>query len=311
MALEIEKQKTWPKSQTHTEGSLWEICLFAVFFIVIFSAVSRANAAQTPAPSTSVSSTATVSKKLVADANAVVMKPSARLAISTSRPIQEDEPESYSGSYDLTLALANFVPNWSASTRIVYSREYSYQKDDGTDGAFENPSASISRKFVFDRGIDALTWRVSGSLPANREATRRHFMGSLGTSVTVAKTIRRLGLTQTLGYTRGFYEYDIRADGTVNSPDSYRSTTELSLDVTDKLSISAAVALTHAINYQGNGKTAEASSVSVDYSFTKNLATSLGLATDRSTLESDGQSNTVKLVDPDVAQAFFDLVLSF
>ncbi|MEK7354968.1 MAG: hypothetical protein AAB250_00865, partial [Bdellovibrionota bacterium] len=226
--MKIEKSKTWARSQSQTEGSLWEICLFAIFFVVIFSAVARADASQTPPKSAAVSAASSMTTKIAEPAPK--MKPSAKLIIETTRTLQEDEPASYSGSYDLNLALINFMPNWSASTRIVYSREYSYEKDDGTDGGFENPAFGVARKWKIENGIDGLTWRLSGSLPGNREAERRTFLGSLGTNVSMTKAIRRFDLSQTVGYTRGFYEYDIRADGTVNSPDSFKSTTELALN---------------------------------------------------------------------------------
>ncbi|MES2963756.1 MAG: hypothetical protein V4760_07675 [Bdellovibrionota bacterium] len=177
----------------------------------------------------------------------------------------------------------------------------------------------ISKKFTDDpwaethspiwKVLDAITWSVSGALPGSREMELRKFQGSLGTSVRFAKSIRKLDLSQAFGYTRGFYEYDIRDDGTVNTPEQYKSTTELGYNVTDKLALSLSVALTQGVNFQGTARGSESSAISVDYTFTDHVSSSLGVSTDRGTMLPDGESNRVRLFDAEVAQAFFDIVI--
>lgn len=330
--MKNQKTKTWTRSQSQAEGSLWEICLFVVFFVLIFSAVARAEA-KTPPPNVSVNEYGNAGKTVPSMSSDAalrlrqlrkqgygdVWKPSAKAVISTSRTLQEEEEPSYGGAYELTLGASNKYLGLSGSARVGYSREYSFQRDDGTDGSMDNPSAVISKKFVKDewdanpsaiwKYVDGISWSVSGALPGNAESERRTFQGSLGTSVGFAKSIRRLDLSQGFGYTRGFYEYDIRDDGTVNAPDSFKSTTSLGYNVTDKLALSLSVALSHAINYQGTGKTAEMSSLSLDYAFNKHVQTSLGVATERGTMLPDGETNRVRVFDPEVASAFFDLVI--
>ena len=157
--------------------------------------------------------------------------------------------------------------------------------------------------------LDAISVSVGGGLPGNRESERKAFQGSIGPTVSFLSTVRRFQIKQAFGYTRAFYEYDIRNDGTVNSPDQYKSTTEIGLSVTEKFSLGVSVALAHAVNFQGTGKTTESSAISADYAFSQNVQTSLGVGTERGTMLPDGQSNRVRVFDPEVATAFFDLVI--
>jgi hypothetical protein len=93
----------------------------------------------------------------------------------------------------------------------------------------------------------------------------------------------------------------------VNSPDALRATSSLSVDVNDKASFSVSVGLTYLRSFQGIARTTESSALAVDYVLSKAVSLSAGFATDRGTLETDGQTNTVKVFDPNRAQAFVEL----
>ena len=116
-------------------------------------------------------------------------------------------------------------------------------------------------------------------------------------------------LKEGFGYSHGFYEYDIRDDGTVNSPEQFMSTTEASLKLTEKLALSASLGLVDAISFQGVSKVSQTSGFSIDYTINDHIATSLGVSTDRPTQLPDGQSDRVQFLDPTVAQAFLDIVI--
>jgi hypothetical protein len=236
----------------------------------------------------------------------------AKLIVQTAGSLDPSEPTSYSGWYSVGLGATHKPSKVSANLRLGYSREYSYQRDDGTDGAFDNPTGTIAKRYVngedFNSSlIDSVSIGLTGALPGNREAQKQTFRGSLGPSLMIGKAVGRLNLSQVLAYTRRFYEFDIRDDGAVNSPDALRATSSLSVDVNDKASFSVSVGLTYLRSFQGIARTTESSALAVDYVLSKAVSLSAGFATDRGTLETDGQTNTVKVFDPNRAQAFVEL----
>ena len=314
-ATEFSKFKESDSSSGPTDGSLWELCLFAIFFVIVFSAVARADIE----PSVPATPIATTIGAPLAPAKSPTrrFKPSMALVIETTRNLQEDDAVSYAGSYDLTLGLANIYKGWGVVAHEVYAREYSYQNDDGADGAFANPDFAIGKTLKSGEGLasdsflKAFGFGFSGSLPGSREAQKRTFRGSTGVYVKAEKSIRRLDLAQKFSYSRLYYEYDIRDDGTVNSPDSFKSSTGLSYNVTDKLALSLSLVLGYAINFQGTSTGSQISQLSIDYAFTDAIGTSLGVASEKGTQTPDGQGNRIDLYAPEVAQAFFDLSLTF
>lgn len=287
-------------------GSFWELGLFAILFVLVFSAIARAENS---------SSTVVASNPTPAVSDSKGFAFSGSLTIDTARTLSEDEPVSYSGSYALRVAAKHKPTQISYSLSSTFTQEYSYERDDGTNSSFENPVLSASRAFkqgeAFQtRLIDSLTVGLRGSLPANRAAYQRTFLGSVGPSVSAAKKLGRVNLTQVLRYTRSFFEYDITEDGRVNSPDSFTSVSDVSVDVTDKFSLGLSLGYVHAISFQGVGKGTQSVSMSAGYTVSDNVSLSLGVATDRGTLETDGQTNSIKLYDERVSQAFFDVEIS-
>jgi hypothetical protein len=387
-----ERSKTF-KADSQSDGSIWELCLFAVFFVIVFSAIARAddtgagvdraparvatarrasststrskiaaaktakkpvklqgqqvaqneNAPTDPKSPTSTEASANpgVNKSIRArqeqlspiptnalpDANSRAdlpepeihgprFQPTAKLLVETTATVSSEDPRSYAGWYQLALGIADKQTNTSLTVQGGYSREYSYERDDSTDGDVDNPIASIKK--TWKEGVDfkspvfdTISTSLAGTLAANRESRRRTFQGAVSPTLTISKAIRKLTLGLGGSYSRHFYKYDIRDNGTVNAPDQFRGTAELSYAITDKLSASASMVYTYAISYQKVGKATELSSLSLDYALFEKLGISLGVATERGTLEADGYTNDVKIFDPNVAQAFLDLNFTF
>jgi hypothetical protein len=361
------------------DGSIWELVLFAVFFIVIFSAVSRANAQTNTAPEAKVEAPAAAngeaitkktksSKKgkkarkasgsptsikmakagattvsastasatelasqtattaapagqtaaLVTEAPATSTSPykfGAQLSVGTAASMDPNSVTRYSGSYTFRPGIRYAPLKMRAGAGLSYSQEYSHERDDGTNGSLENPSLSLSK--AWDKGadfnsnyIDAISMSLSGVIPVTNDSRKRTLRGTLGPSVKATKGVGRVTFGQSFGYSRSFFEYDIRDDGVVNSPDSFSSTTELGLKITDKLSFNTLFRYGYTISFQGVGRGSERTAFSMDYSISSRVFASLGVDTSRGTLAFDGQSDRLKFFDQEAATAFFDLGMS-
>jgi len=359
--------------QEQSEGGIWELCVFAIFFVVVFTVLARTAHAEpltkvkpasktaqlakkraavasndpnlsqtTSANSESAEAKAPVNQALtpvhlqtmpsaipsgaVSPANISATLPeketskrvvwSSSLTIDTSGTLNADDARSYSGEYLLKTGLSDKKTGIAGLLKLGYDREYSFEQDDGHDGDLVDPSVAVTKTWTEGKDFrspvfDTIVAGVSGVAGASRESARRTLVAAVGPKLGVTKKIHRLNLGETFGYSRRFYNYDIRDDGTVNSPDSFSSTTDISFDITDDLSIAAETALFYAINFQGTGVTEEWSSLELDYTLSKTIGTALGVATKRGTISDDGTYNQIKFIDANVAQAYFDLILNF
>jgi hypothetical protein len=245
-------------------------------------------------------------------ANASPYKFSGQLSLGTAASLDPNSVTRYSGSYTFRPGIRYAPFKMRAGASLSYSQEYSHERDDGTNGSLENPSLSLSK--AWDKGadfssnyIDALSMSLSGVIPVTKDSQKRTLRGTLGPSLKATKGLGRVTLGQSFGYSRSFFEYDIRDDGVVNSPDSFSSTTELGLKITDKLSFNTMLRYGYTISFQGVGRGSERTAFSVDYSISDRFFASLGVDTSRGTLAYDGQSDRLKFFDQEAATAFFDL----
>ncbi len=237
-----------------------------------------------------------------------------QLVLETARTADEAEAASYSGWYMATASATHKKLGMTATARLGYSQEYSYRRDDGTNGSFDNPSLSVAKSFLNGRDyenswIDSVSVSASGSVGANNESARRTLLWTNGLTVTGAKNLGRFNLRQAFGYTHSFFEYDIRDNGVVNSPSSFRTLTTLYYDINDRLSVGASFTYAYAISFQNVGRGTQFTSATLDYMITPKISASIGVASERSTIEPDGQSDRIRFYAPESAQYFADLIL--
>jgi hypothetical protein len=341
--------------QTQSEGSFWELCVFAIFFVVVFTALARtAHAApltkaqrartliaQSSSPtstsdsddtSSEPSRTATLPSATATGAlprsNMAAGLPekdsnkryvfSSSLTVETSGTFapEKNEDRAMSGEYDFKTGVTDQKSNISAILKGGYGREYTFELEDGTDGDIVDPAFAITKTWKEGESFrspvfDTIVLGLGGYVGASNESARGTFVGSVGPSIAVTKKIHRLTLGQKFGYSRRFYNYDIRNDGTINALNAVSSTTDLSYNFTDSLALSFETVLGYAVNIQGTGETKESSQISIDWDISKVLGTSIGVSTKRGTISDDGTYNSLRFVDAAVAQGFFDLILNF
>lgn len=362
--MKREQTKIYRKeSETADDGGFWELFLFAILFVVVFSviartahaaplksrksakpaalaqAVSEAPAAVSEAPAAASSAdmiddakpihpqgqSAAIPSNALPDANIstrLAEPPSdqpgfaSKVTVETSRTVSADDEPNYGGWYQIATGYSIPKQGLAFGVSVGWFQNYSKEKDDHTNGDLDNPVLTASKTWKegvhFKSSIfDSITAGVSSVAGTSHESARRTFIANVGPSIGAAKAIRKLHIGQTFAYARGFYNYDIRDDGTVNSPNVLKSKTDLSYDLTEKLALSLSTALSYAISFQNVGKTTELSSISLDYSPTDKIGFSAGVSTERGTQAADGLSNRIALFQQDVAQAFLDMSLSF
>lgn len=236
------------------------------------------------------------------------------LLLETARTADESSPISYTGWYKFTGSATHAPTAITGMIRLGYTREYTYERADGTNGDLDNPILTLSKSFLHGQhydfaALDSVSLALIGSLPGGREAERRTFMGSSGVLLTGSKALGRFTIQQTFGYSRGFYRYDIRDDGTVNSPDAFKTLTLVNYNLTDRLSLGGLFNYSYAISFQGIGRGTQLGAVTVDYALTENIAASIGVMSERATIEPDGQSDRIRVYAPEAAQYFADVIL--
>lgn len=239
---------------------------------------------------------------------------SGQLLFETARTADEAAPESFTGWYQLTASATHKKTSLTGTLRAGYVREYSYQRDDGDDGAFDNPTLSVAKSYLNERDfnlswVDSVSISVNGAIGANRESARRRLLWANGLAVTGTKSLGRFTVRQSFGYTHSFFDYDVRDDGTVNSPDSLKSVTLLVYEFTPKLSISGMFTYGLAQSFRGVSRGSQLSAAEFSYSLTDKISMGLGVASERSTLEPDGQTDRIRFYAPQAAQYYFDLVV--
>lgn len=292
--------------------STFSLFLFFVFTVALLSAVLSSTAkAQSAALA---SDPATLATSAEESTNGKTFAYSGQFIFETARTADEVQPTSYTGWYLLTASATHKRTALTGTLKLGYAQEYTYVRDDGTNGAVENPIAAIAKSFINGRDfqsalLDSVSLSVSGSIGANRESARRHFLWSNGVLLTGAKVLGSFNLRQSVGYTHSFFEYDIRNDGTVNSPDSMKSITSLYYDVNPRLSIGGAFTYQVARSFQGVTRGSQQAQATADYMITEKIAASIGIASDRTTLEPDGQSDRIRFYAPEAAQYFVDLLV--
>lgn len=281
--------------------------LAVVFLSVLMSSVAKAQTASLA------NDPATLAAEAEDSTNPQPIKYGGQLVFETTRTADEAQPASYSGWYLFTGSATHKKTATTATARVGYTREYSYQRDDGTDGSFDNPTLSLAKSYrqgpdFSSDLIDSFSISTAAAIGANKESARRTFLWSNGLTATVSKNLGRFNLREALSYTHAFFEYDIRADGTVNSPDSVRTLTMVYYDISDRLSVGGTFIYSYAVSFQGVGRGAQIGQVTLDYSFNDKVAASIGIASERSTIEPDGQSDRIRLYAPEAAQYFVDLI---
>lgn len=287
-----------------------------VAFVLLFTLLTNLMASTANAQAAALANDpATLAASAAESGNQSPFAYSGQFIFETTRTADEAEPISYTGWYQATASATHKKSAITGTARLGYTREYSYQRDDGSNGAFDNPGLSLAKTFRNGKDfetsyLDSISIALSGAIGANDESRRRTFLWSNGVSITGAKALGRFNLRQSFGYTHSFFEYDIRDNGVVNSPDSVRSTSMLFYSVNDRVSLGGSFTYGYSISFQGVGRATTMAQVSADYSFTDRISASLGVASERGTLEPDGQTNRIRFFAPEAAQYFADLIIS-
>ena len=274
--------------------------LFGLLFTAVFSSIARAESV------TQIQTVQSISRQ---EFWGWSIENSA-LKISTAA--RTTEPYNLYGAYEFVPTFKNRKLDLSGSLRIWYAREYQYQREDGSNGGFENPLLTLNKiwgsadKPVSD-WVDGVALAVVSSIGVGNESRRRTFQWSLGPSLTLVKKASSISTQLGIGYRRRFFEYETRANGVVNLPDALVTRIELGLALTEKLSVAAVLIYDYSISFQGVAHPSQTTDISAEYSFTKTFDVSAGLSTLRGTMNPDMKSESIRFVGDDATEFHIDL----
>jgi hypothetical protein len=288
------------------EGSIWEVLLFAILFVLAFSAIARADGGGLGG-----SMMTAVAKPAVSD---YVF--GASIDWTTARRLLDNDTDKpgYSASYE-SLFTGTYKPwNVTLSAAMEYDQEYTYENDDGSPGVFANPSFALTKawknKTDFSSPVfDSIAISLRSSLPGNQKSYNQSFEGSIGPGFSVAKKIGRFSISERVTYSRSSFEYETSTTGKVNSPDSYGSKTVLEYAITDKWSLNSVLVYGYAINFLGDGTGTQDVSGNISYKIGEHYSIALGLDTERGTSAED-QQEQIRLYDENSTQVFVSLSAS-
>lgn len=235
----------------------------------------------------------------------------ASLVIGTNQANTKVGKQNYYGSYTLAPSISHAKTNTSLSANLTYDRQYKYELDDRTDGDWRIGLVTLSKKIPLTGIVDSITISPRVVIGMGNAAKRWSYQGGFGSSLTASKKLALVTVSQSVGYTYNFYEYDIRDDGTVNSPHRLDETTSVALNPNDWLELQASFGLTYLRSFQGVNRTFSTTAFGASVALAKNVSVGIGAINFlRNTLEPSGLGNKVKLWDSNDAIAFIELGLS-
>ena len=315
--MPVKNRKNTVAAKRTVEGSLWELILFALGFIAVFSLLSRANAqtSQTPATGTQA---AGVGAPVGNTLRTTVPKPKkpttefgADFSIETYRTVGEEPTNS--GSYVLAPSVKYNPADITFVGKFSYSREYNDGRDEDEQeaarGDWDNAELSLMKAWKLKNPIlDSVSGGLVGVVPLSRDSGRRSLMGATGPAVNLKKKIGPVSISQVFGYMYGVYEYQTRQDGTVNTPDAWRAQTNIKIDLLESLKLDLLTKYTYGIPYYGDSRGAELSWAFLDLAVTEVLSIQSGFVTERATKDQDG--DRIKFWDPNTSAAFIAFTAS-
>ena len=315
MPVKNRKNTNSVAAKRTVEGSLWELILFALGFIAVFSMLSRANAQTSQTPATGTQATGVGASVRTTVPAPKPKKPNfefgADFSVETYRTVGEEPTNS--GSYILAPSMKYNPSDITFVGKFSYSREY----NDGLDeeqqtaarGDWDNAELSLMKAWKLKSDIlDSVSAGAVGVVPFSRESGRRSLLGATGPAVNLKKKIGPVAISQVFGYMYGVYEYQTREDGTVNTPDAWRAQTNIKVDLLESLKLDLLTKYTYGIPYYGDSRGAELSWAFLDFAATEMLSIQSGFVTERATKDGDGDQ--IKFWDPKTTAAFVAFTMS-
>jgi hypothetical protein len=272
--------------------------------IVSFMAIAMTARAESAALATTAEAASGSSKP-----SALILYETATTLAPASAAADSDvQGYSQTGLYRLDVSLP--LPEaLTATLRAGYSQEYTYVLDDGSSGDFIDTGLGLSRK-LGDLSKRLSLWSALNlTLPTSKASRLAGLQSAASASLPFDLKTGRLETSLTLGFTQYFFDRDYRADGTVNPDYAFTASLSPVLSLTRKLSVMASLSFARSFSSFGFPHEKTASSIEVDYQFSKLFGSALGVTTVASTLK-NGLQDTYVLYDQSMAAAYLDLSLT-
>ncbi len=297
----------------------WLLVIMSLFF-VLFGGIAHADNSKSSGTWDDISSA--IRAPLLKGADASRFRIHGEVLVDTSRSLDDADHVAWEGFYRASMTIKDNVYQIAYSVDTAFAQAYSYQNEsmqsaNGSDGDFVYGVVSVAKYWengrnFYSEWIDRVSVGLNGGVPVGNSVGKTYFNGSVGPGFAIEKRFGRLGVAQGINYSHGFYQYDLRSDGTINNPEVFRSKTALSFDITSWLSADLFYMYTEAIDFNGVAKGGDKTYIDLSYKVSNMLAVSAGIATDReSTLDPNGQNEEIKFYDREYSAAFFDVTMNF
>jgi hypothetical protein len=287
----------------------------ALFFtLAILGLASQASAQSTPTNNNNentvkIQAPAPPAKKKIFSA-VILVDTSTTLAPGSAGSASSGEDYAQSGTYRVDLG-AKLPWDLSASARISYSQEYSYVRDDGRAGDFDDSILGLSRKIAEPAKDFTISTALSLVLPTSRETQLSGLKSAAGIGIPLAYKWKKFDIGITPKFSQNFHDVEVQPNGKLNTAYSFSILNVLAYNFTDKLNASIIYAPSHGYTYQGTTRDKYSLVYEVAYGWTDKFSTAVGLANvNASALYRTGLDSNYTLYDGAQTIGYFDLILS-
>jgi hypothetical protein len=242
-------------------------------------------------------------------------KLSATILVDTTTTLNTQASESpgegynQSGLYraDLRYSLPNSM---AVSARVQYSQEYSYYRDDGTSGGLEDSRLGVSKSFgEIKEGLSLATGAYI-YLPTSTRSQKAGLKGGVGIAAPLKYTFRKFDFGLTPSVVNNYHEYEIADGGRFNMQYVFTAMLFASYNFSEKLAATISYAPTRGYTYRGTSRDTFLLAYDLSYVWTDKVSTSVGLATNASTIKSSGRESNYTFYDQNQSVGYFDIVIS-
>ncbi len=219
------------------------------------------------------------------------------------------EGYSQSGLYRLD-AQFSLPQKWAVTTRLGYSKEYSYVLPDGSDGGFIDTGLGMTKAW----GEVVKNLELSSSLnltfPTSKDSHQAGMKSAVGLGFKSDLKIKRFDFILGPSITQLFHEYITQDNGKLNVERSVKILLEIDYLVTERLSVSTSFIPIHSWTYLGTTRDKYILDYELDYKISNTLSLAIGLLTDASALKDNGIDYNYTFYDQNQTAGYFDLAVS-
>jgi hypothetical protein len=231
------------------------------------------------------------------------------LGLEYSQKVAVEEVGSRESSTDLLIAPSYKINStFTAAAKGVVSKENSGARQT----TVSNTQILLAMKgFEISEGIESLHTLI-GVLPTNEESQKQdRLKGAFGTTNGLKFTSKYATIKYLLNVSKNIHEFTVNAEGKPNIEYRIGNTLDLTIPVTEKISLSSAGVYRYGRTYKGFERTGFEINADINYDVSKELSMNLGTSNDGNALKANGVDSNISAYDENILVTRLGLSLSF